>query len=100
MNKDIVRILNVVLDKRIFPDDEEFQTIFGYDRLEYNDLLRSVQSYANKDSIDGDRLEMMESAIAQIVGYPHGRNDLVESSIGFSINASDAYERLSRMIAS
>jgi hypothetical protein len=98
-NDNLLRILRTVLDTRVFDDDDEFQTVLGYERSEYQQLLELAESSATVMSLDGESRTMMESAIAQLVGYPHQQKERVAASIGFPIDTPDAYQRLRGIIS-
>ena len=80
---DLSLLLKVALDARIFPDDWEFETVFGISRSEIaefeDDLLKGYAS----DSQDAAFIR--GAIIRNLVGYPHGATAYICSTYGISI---------------
>lgn len=82
MNIDIIgNILDIALDRRYFSLDSEFQTLFCYERSDYEDLHYRHVNHIESSNINRD-ISMIDHAINQITGYPHGMRHEVIDRLG------------------
>ncbi|KEO89202.1 hypothetical protein EH31_14310 [Erythrobacter longus] len=77
-------IFQIVLDQKVFPDDGEFQTLFGYYRHE----LQEIRSLVTRDDITfainiNDLRVMM---VEMLMGFPHGCEKLIGERYGFDVS--------------
>ena len=72
------RSLVAAVEGPYFPD-WEFQTLFGVKRAEVADVVRKWP--AVDESRDVARLAI-DNALANLLGYPHGRTAQLESELG------------------
>jgi|GEM_PF-3787744 len=77
-------VFEVVLDPEVFPDDGEFQTVFGLYKYE----LESLRGLADRNDIaltvDLDKLRLR--MIGMLMGFPHGCDSLIAKRYGFDVS--------------
>lgn len=70
-----------------FLDDEEFQTVLGFERQELRDIHADMLS--GRD--DAETTRAIGQSLNNLIGYPHGRALLVEKMVGCRMADLEAF---------
>lgn len=69
----------IALDQHVFPDDDEFETIFGFDRQFIVDLMHAIDKGCVEDAT---YVSIQNSIRLNILGYPHGAGEYLKRRYG------------------
>lgn len=80
-----LRCLRLVATSQIV-DDEELQTVTGFDRQELQEIERILAAASEVDEV---ALRAIGQCLNSVTGYPHGKDALIEKELGTRMKEID-----------
>lgn len=80
-------IFEIMLDPEVFPDDGEFQTVFGLFKHE----LASIRENYNRSDVHmlNDIGKLRDGMLNMLLGYPHNCEKLILERYGYDVRDLD-----------